>query len=118
MKLKNLLNELFEYKDLENKLGAELESLVPVDTSINMGMYSGDRPDSDPLKGKGYGKITFLEYGDIMGGSFEKVVDWVKSINFEITSENNFYYHEPGEKHNYPFIKFHFNVEDVSPTNP
>ena len=118
MKLKNLLNELFEYKDLEQKFKAELDQLNSSHRiSINMGMYTGDRPDTDPLKGKGYGKITFVGNSEVMDGSFEKALEWVKKKGFEPTQVSDFYDYEPGERRYYPHIKFQFNVEDVPPTN-
>jgi hypothetical protein len=120
MKLKNILNELFEYKDLEQKFKAELDQLNSShNISINMGMYDprNDRPDTDPLKGKGYGKITFVGNSEVMDGSFEKALDWAKKKGFEITQVSDFYDYEPGERRYYPHIKFHFNVEDVPPTN-
>lgn len=120
MKLKDILNELFEYKDLEQKFKSELERLNSShNISVKMGMYDpqNDRPDTDPLKGKGYGKINFIGYSDVMDGSFEKAVGWAKSKGFEIEEEWNYYDHEPGERRYYPHIKFHFNIEDVPPTN-
>jgi len=120
MKLKNILNELFEYEDLEQKFTSELERLNSSHRIVvKMGMYDprNDRPDNDPLKGKGYGKISFRGNSEVADGSFEKASAWVKSKGFEIESEFNFYEHEPGEKRTYPSIKFLFNVEDVPPTN-
>jgi len=120
MKLKDILNELFEYKDLEQKFKSELEQLKSShNISITMGMYDSrnDRPDNDPLKGKGYGKISFMGGSEVFDGSFEKVINWIEKKGFEITSESNYYEHDPGERSFYPSIKFHFNVEDVPPTN-
>ena len=119
MKLKNILNELFEYKDLEQKFKSELDQINSSHRiSINMGMYAGDRPDTDPLKGKGYGKLTFVGNSEVVDGSFEKALEWAKKKGFEITQVSDFYDYEPGERRYYPHIKFHFNVKDVPPTNP
>ena len=120
MKLKNILNELFEYKDLEQKFKSELEQLNSShNISIKMGMYDprNDRPDNDPLKGKGYGKISFIGNSEVFDGSFEKVINWVKQKGFEIEEKSNYYEHDPGERRFYPSIKFLFDVKDVPPTN-
>ena len=81
-------------------------------------MYSGDRPDSDPLKGKGYGDITFRVRGELSDQEWNKALKWVKDKGWEVTSESNFYDYEPGERYWYPKIKFQFNVADFPPTNP
>ena len=116
MKLKNILNELFEYKDLEQKFKSELDQLKSShNISINMGIYTGDRPDTDPLKGKGYGKLTFVGRSEVMDGSFEKALEWAKKKGFEITQVSDFYDYEPGAqaRRYFPDIKFHGDVEDI-----
>ena len=114
------LNEIFEYKDLEQKFKAELDRLNSShNISITMGMYDprNDRPDNDRLKGKGYGKISFIGNSEVFDGSFEKVINWVKQKGFEIEEESNYYEHDPGERRFYPSIKFLFDVKDIPPTN-
>ena len=54
------IDEYGEYRSREIELGKELDSQFnDYNPNISLQMYSGDRPDSDPLKGKGFGSITF-----------------------------------------------------------
>ena len=57
------VEEIIDYKkynSLTDKYKKELESKIGHRPFISMGDYSQDRPDSDPLKGRGYGDITFM----------------------------------------------------------
>lgn len=113
------LNEYFEYKDAQEELTKELnQQFRGVSPYVNMGMYSGNRSDSDPLKGKGYGDITFRIQGELSDQAWNKALKWVKDKGWEVTSESNYYDYEPGERYWYPKIKFQFNVADFPPTNP
>ena len=112
------LNEYGEYEDASSKLNRELKSAFSeFNPYISLGMYAGGRPDSDPLKGKGYGEITFVHKDTLPDQTWSKVLNWVKSKGWEITSESNFYDSEDGERDYYPKVKFQFNVADFPPTN-
>jgi len=115
---KDKVNEYGEYKDASSKLNQELKSAFSeFNPYISLGMYAGGRPDSDPLKGKGYGEISFIHKNTLPDQTWSKVLNWVKSKGWEITSESNFYDFEDGERDYYPKVKFQFNVADFPPTN-
>ena len=78
-----------------------------------MGKYAGNRPDSDPLKDKGYGTITFKTNSEFEDGEWAKVLNFVKSKGFEITDESNYYDFEPGEREWFPKIDFTFNATNI-----
>ena len=107
------LNEYGEYRDIANKHQAEAERLFSDSARISMGDY-GEREDTDPLKGKGWGKLSFIERNEIHPDVWDKVLNWVKSKGFEIDSEQNYYEMEyDGDRAWYPNIKFQFNTEDI-----
>jgi hypothetical protein len=113
-----LIMEWGEYKDAQDELNKELsKEFGSVSPYISLGMYAGGRPDSDPLKGKGFGDITFRVRGELSDQSWKEALDWVKSKGWEVTEDSNWYDYEPGERHWYPKIKFQFNVADFPPTN-
>jgi len=113
-----LIKEWGEYKDAQDELNKELsKEFGGVNPYISLGMYAGGRPDSDPLKGKGFGDITFRVRGDLFDQDWKKALKWVESKGWEVTDESNWYDYEPGERHWYPKIKFQFNVADFPPTN-
>lgn len=110
MKLADLL---LENRDLEKSLSIELEKVLgDYSPYVSIGSYAGGRPDSDPLKGKGYGTITFRSNGDVDDSDWQKALDWVESKGFEVTQESNWYEVDPGERTYYPTIKFNFSIED------
>ena len=108
------LNEYGEYKEQEKSLGQELDKILGnYNPSISLGMYSGDRPDSDPLKGRGFGSIQFTIKEDLLPNDWDKALKWVEDKGFDIESESNYYEMEwDGDRAWYPKIKFQFNVED------
>ena len=109
----NMINEYGEYNDVAKKLQAEAERLFNDSARISMGDY-GEREDSDPLKGKGYGKLSFIEKNDVSPDVWDKVINWVKSKGYEITDESNYYEREyDNDRSWYPNIKFQFNIEDI-----
>ena len=111
--LENMINEYGEYNDVAKKLQAEAERLFNDSARISMGDY-GEREDSDPLKGKGYGKLSFIEKNDVSPDVWDKVINWVKSKGYEITDESNYYEREyDNDRSWYPNIKFQFNIEDI-----
>jgi len=113
-----LIKEFGEYKDAQDELNKELsKEFSSARPYISLGMYAGGRPDSDPLKDKGYGDITFRINGELSDQEWNKALKWVESKGWEVTDESNWYDYEPGERYFYPKIKFQFNVADFPPTN-
>ncbi len=108
------IEEYGEYKSQEVDLKKELDSQFSnYRPNISLGMYSGDRPDSDPLKGKGFGSITFSVREELDPNDWNKALKWVESKGFEIESESNYYEMEyDGDRAWFPKIKFQFNVAD------
>ena len=107
------LNEYGEYKTQETEYRQELDSMFgDYRPFICLGKYAGDRPDSDPLKGKGFGEVSFNIRDILPEDEWKKALDWVKSKGFEIKSESNDYEMEfDGDRAWYPTIKFHFNAD-------
>ena len=107
------LNEYGEYKSQEEKFKQELDSMFKdYRPFISLGKYAGERPDSDPLKGKGFGSLDFVVPRELPPNEFTKALDWVKSKGFEVKSQSNEYEVEyDGDRAYYPKIKFHFDVD-------
>ena len=110
----NQISEYGEYKSQEDNLGKELDSeFRGYRPFISLGTYGGDRPDTDPLKDKGYGSITFSVREELSDNDWNKALKWVKSKGFEIKSESNWYEMDiDDDRAWYPKIKFEFNVAD------
>lgn len=106
------LNEYGEYKTQETKYKQELDSMFgDYRPFISLGKYSDGRPDSDPLKDKGFGDVSFVVRKDLPEDEWKKALDWVKSKGFEIQSQSNEYELEfDGDRAWYPKIKFHFDA--------
>ena len=62
---------------------------------ISLGKYAGERPDSDPLKGKGFGSLDFVVPRELPPDEFKKALNWVKSKGFEIDENLTDNYYEP-----------------------
>mgnify|MGYP000081137563 FL=1 len=112
MKLSNIiLNEQNEFKSqieaLERELNQEYRPYV------SMGAYHQPRPDSDPLKNKGFGSVTFLHKDELPENEFSKAIASVSSKGYEVDEEQstNYYENEPGERDYFPKIKFTFNLD-------
>ena len=75
-----------DFKSEETSLAREIDSRFGGDSYINMGKYAGNRPDSDPLKDKGYGTITFRMRGEFPDNEWAKVLNFVKSKGLEKNS--------------------------------
>jgi len=108
------VNEYGEYKSQEDNFGKELDSeFKNYRPFISLGTYGNDRPDTDPLKGKGYGSITFSVREELSDNDWNKALKWVKSKGFEIKSESNWYEMDiDDDRAWYPKIKFEFDVAD------
>ena len=108
------LTEALEYGDLAKSHTAELERISSNNPSVSMGSYGGDRPDSDPLKGKGYGSLSFIVSNELSNDEWNNALNWVKSKGYEIVSDSNYYEKEyDNDRMYYPKIKFQFNTEDI-----
>lgn len=110
--LREEINEYGEYKTQETEYRQELDSMFgDYRPFISLGKYAGGRPDSDPLKGKGFGEVSFNIRDILPEDEWRKALDWVKSKGFEIQSESNDYEMEfDGDRAWYPTIKFHFDA--------
>ena len=108
------IQEYGEYKSQEDNFGKELDSeFKNYRPFISLGTYGNDRPDTDSLKGKGYGSITFSVREELSDDDWNKALKWVKSKGFEIKSESNWYEMDiDDDRAWYPKIKFEFDVAD------
>ena len=108
------IEEYGEYKSQEVNLKKELDSQFGnYRPFISLGMYGGDRPDTDPLKGKGFGSITFSVREELDPNDWNKALKWVEDKGFEIESESNWYEMDiDDDRAWYPKIKFQFNIAD------
>ena len=108
------IEEYGEYKSQEVDLKKELDSQFgDYRPFISLGTYGEDRPDTDPLKGKGFGSITFSVREELDPNDWNKALKWVESKGFEIESESNYYEMEyDGDRAWFPKIKFQFNISD------
>tara|TARA_R110000744_G_scaffold3064_2_gene11971 strand:+ start:1263 stop:1658 length:396 start_codon:yes stop_codon:yes gene_type:complete len=110
------INEDFNYGDLAKSHTAELIKISKNNNpSVRMNTYDdGDREDSDPLKGRGHGSISFGVSNELSSDDWGVALDWVKSKGYEITSDNNYYEKEYDNDRIYtPKIKFEFDTEDI-----
>jgi hypothetical protein len=115
MKLSDIiLKEYGEFNEQEKELQNKVESAVTgnYSISVNIGAYSGDRTDDDPLKGRGFGDVTFLHKNDLPEEDFNKAIDVLNSNGYEVDvkQSSRFYDSEPGERNYYPKIKFGFKI--------
>ena len=65
-------------------------------------------------KGKGFGKMTFRSSDEILPEEWNKALQFLKTKDYEITDESNYYEVDPGERTIYPTIKFQFNVDETN----
>ena len=119
MKLSNiLLNEYGEFKAEENKLEKLLKRRLcqAYRLNINMNAYDQDRKDDDPLKGKGFGSITFVYRDEIPHDDFEMAKALLTNQGLEVIEDQstNYYDSDPGERDYFPKIKFHFNLHQTN----
>lgn len=115
MKLTNIiLNEYGEYKAEVKKLEKELSTLLSQTYKVHghMAAYNQDRNDDDPLKGKGFGSVTFFYRDDLPEDDFKKAKEIISSNGYEVIEDQstNYYEREIGERDYFPKIKFHFNL--------
>lgn len=115
MKLTDILLEQQDYNldkkeaELESSLQGKFRQYNPY---VNLRAYAQSRPDDDPLKNKGFGKVTFNFRKDdsIPESDFKAVKEILVQKGYTITQESNTYEVEPGERSNFPHIKFNFDL--------
>ena len=109
-----LENNFRKYDKLAKEYESDLISKgVDYRTSVYMSDYDQDRDDSDPLKGKGFGKISFNYKDELPQNDFNKALKWVESKGFKVTQKSNYYELEYGGDRNYfPSIKFEFDIKE------
>lgn len=109
MKLRNIILEYGEYKAEENALEKDLKSRFDIGRMmVSLGDYSSGRSDDDPLKDMSFGSVTFLVHSDFEKGEWNKILEYLKSLGYDIQSDSNYFEEDPGERYYYPKIKFHF----------
>lgn len=105
------LDEQADKANLEADLKAEVEKdFSQYSPYIHIGNYNQDRPDNDPLKGKGYGSISFRYKDSLPEDQWTKLEKVVKAHGGEITNSANWYDSEPKERDYYPNLKFNFDL--------
>lgn len=101
-------NSTKELKDkIENHFKSTYDEYSPF---VDCGEYNQDRDENDPLRGKGYGKITFRYKDDIPEDVFEKMKKELESFGAVITNSGRHYDYDPGERDYYPTIKFNYTL--------
>tara|TARA_B100001559_G_scaffold292949_1_gene273661 strand:+ start:708 stop:1031 length:324 start_codon:yes stop_codon:yes gene_type:complete len=104
-----LLDIIFENK-AEEALEQELRNQFNMDNIfVHMGVYSQDREDDDPLKGKGFGNVMFRLRSRVDDSVFKKIVKILQSKGFEITQEANDF-DDDGDRYFYPRINFNYKL--------
>ena len=104
-----LLDIIFENK-AEEALEQELRNQFNMDNIfVHMGVYSQDRDDDDPLKGKGFGNVMFRLRSRVDDSVFKKIVKILQSKGFEITQEANDF-DDDGDRYFYPRINFNYKL--------
>ena len=114
MKLAHIILEgrdFEEYRVLADQLSKEFGNS---DVTFSLGEYVGGREDNDPLRGKGFGKMSFRGSDEIAPEEWNKAIQFLKGKDYEITEESNYYEVDPGERTIYPTIKFQFNVDETN----
>jgi hypothetical protein len=100
------LNEYGKFENQENKLAKEIDDLFEGNPYVTMGEYAS-------ANGGGYGTVSFRMRNEFSDSTWNKIIDFVKSKGFEITSDSNYYDIEPGEREWFPRIDFKFNTSSI-----
>lgn len=100
------VEENIDNQTLEQDLKKELEALTS-DVSVTMGTYIAT--------GEGYGKVSFIVRDDIDEDLFKKLIGIIESKQYKVdlSQSTRYYENEPGEKRNYPTIKFSWDPKDL-----
>ena len=114
MKLSSIILENYEhFRKLADKLENELrDTYNRDDIHVSMGAYSGDRAANDPLRDKGFGKVSIHITDKLPDSEYRNMKNTLTAKGFEITGGANFYDLDDigGKAHKYPSIKFHFDI--------
>jgi hypothetical protein len=112
---KRYLNEdIFEFNSLEQDLEKEM-SKYGGNPSVSINKYAGDRADNDPLKDKGFGKVTYRIKSEFPDSEWQELINTINSKKgFRVTQDSNYYDSEPGERDWYPAINFNFDLKDLN----
>ena len=51
---------------------------------------------------------------DFEDSTWNKILEYVKSLGYEVTSESNYFEEDPGERYYYPTIKFQFKTDETN----
>ena len=106
MKLSDIILENKTAKALEQ----ELRNQFNMDNIfVSMGVYSQDRDDDDPLKGKGFGNVMFRLRSRVDDSVFKKIIKILQSKGFEITQDANDF-DDDGDRYFYPRINFNYKL--------
>ena len=97
-------------KELEDNFKKELDQAFgKYNPSITMGEYSKDREEGDPLKGKGFGKLSFIVRQDLPDEDFDAAKKWVEGKGYKVTDASN-WAEDDDDRRYYPGIKFELDL--------
>ena len=111
MKLTDIiLEDQAHYRKLADKLEKELRDTYDRDDiHVTMGAYSGGRSADDPLKDKGFGKVSIHSYEDLPDGEYRNMKSVLTARGYEITGGAN-YFDTDDDRYYFPDIKFNFSL--------
>lgn len=117
MKLTNIILEYGELKAQEDELQAELErkfsGKIDGPFYVTLGKYAGGRPDDDPLKDKGYGKLTVRvkNYDGVPDKIWNELIMFFEAKGYDVVEDSN-WYDQDDDRDYFPSIKFHFDTKE------
>lgn len=110
MKLTDIILENRDYRVEANKLEKELrDTYNRDDIDVSMGAYSGGRSANDPLRDKGFGKVTIRSNEDVPNGEYKNMKNFLTAKGYEITGGANWFEQED-DRYVFPDIKFNFQI--------
>ena len=113
MKLANIILNEDNHSEKASSLQKEIDKHhKELNPSVRMAEYDQDRKDDDPLKGRGFGSVTFVIKQDISKDHFDSIKQIITNRGYEIKSSNSDFESDPGERDYYPKINFHFNLQE------
>jgi len=108
--LQESLDGISNVKELEGNFQKELDQKFgKYNPSISMGEYSKDREEGDPLKGKGFGKLSFIVRQDLPDEDFDAAKKWVEGKGYKVTDASN-WAEDDDDRRYYPGIKFELDL--------
>jgi hypothetical protein len=103
-------NGVTNVKELEVNFQKELDqNFSEYDPRISMGEYTKDREEGDPLKGKGFGKLSFMVRQELPDEDFDKAKKWIESKGYKVTDASN-WAEDDDDRRYYPGIKFELDL--------